>query len=199
MPSFEAPTNASNEPKSSGETPVEGLEKTEKVGNTEAEVLRGPKLVVVCVAFSLAFFLIALDQTILSTALPSIASDFDAVSELSWIASGYFLPQAAFMLFFGKVLAFTSPNVVLLVSIAIFELGSLLSALSPTIFALIFGRVISGIGASALFIAVMSLIARITTLKQRPLMMSIIGAVFAASSLGGPVIGGAFSDNITWR
>ncbi|KAL5513629.1 hypothetical protein ACEPAH_4028 [Sanghuangporus vaninii] len=143
--------------------------------------------------FDNPFFLVALDQTILSTALPTIASRFDAVKDLSWIASAYFLPQAAFMLFFGKVLAFEPPKTVFLVSIGIFEVGSLLCAVAPSVNVLIFGRAIAGLGATGLWVSIMSMIARITTLKQRPILMGLFGAVFAISSIVGPLIGGAFS------
>ncbi|KAL5531054.1 hypothetical protein ACEPAG_3930 [Sanghuangporus baumii] len=184
------------------------IAKHENTGEIEM-LLPGRKLATVFAAFCLAFFLVALDQTILSTALPTIASKFDAVKDLSWIASAvahwpllshaYFLPQAAFMLFFGKVLAFEPPKTVFLVSIGIFEVGSLLCAVAPSVNILIFGRAVAGLGATGLWVSIMSMIARITTLKQRPILMGLFGAVFAISSIVGPLMGGAFSDHVTWR
>ncbi|KAG6864637.1 hypothetical protein C0991_008143, partial [Blastosporella zonata] len=112
-------------------------------------------------AFLIAFALIALDQTILATALPKIASHFDAVSKLSWIASAYFLPQAAFMLFFGSVLSIAPTKPIFLLSITIFELGSLLCAVAPSVDILILGRAVAGFGASGLWVSIMSTIARI--------------------------------------
>ena len=170
-------------------------------------------------SFCLAFFLVALDQTILSTALPTIASHFDAVSDLSWIASGYFLPQAAFMLFFGRVLAFCPPKTVFMTSITIFEIGSLLCAVSPNVNVLILGRAVAGFGGTGLWASIMSITAmvrfpvfishtrkskglfyvQVTSLKQRPMLMALFGGVFAISSIIGPLVGGAFSDHVSWR
>ncbi|KAJ7670775.1 transporter [Mycena polygramma] len=162
-------------------------------------LLEGKKLAIVFCAFVIAFALLAVDQTIVSTALPTIASHFQAVSDLSWIASGYFLPQAGFMLFLGKLLAITAPKPVFLVSIAIFELGSLFCAIAPSIDFLIFGRVVAGVGAAGLWVSIMTIVAQVTTLKQRPLLMGLFGAVFAVSSIVGPLLGGVFSDHVSWR
>ncbi|KAJ7204773.1 ABC transporter [Mycena pura] len=150
-------------------------------------------------AFNLAFFLVALDQTILSTALPTIASHFKAVSDLSWIASAYFLPQAGLVLFFGRLLVITPAKRLFLVSIFTFEIGSLLCALAPSVNVLIVGRAVAGLGGTGLWVSIMSIIARITTMKQRPIFMGLIGAVFALASVVGPLIGGAFSDHVSWR
>ncbi|EIW79989.1 MFS general substrate transporter, partial [Coniophora puteana RWD-64-598 SS2] len=102
--------------------------------------------------FLIALGLVALDQTILSTALPVIASYFNAVSDLSWIASAYFLPQAVFMLFFGRVLTLAPAKVVFLLTIFLFELGSLFCAVAPSVDFLIFGRAFAGLGASGLWV-----------------------------------------------
>ncbi|EIW80011.1 MFS general substrate transporter, partial [Coniophora puteana RWD-64-598 SS2] len=115
--------------------------------------------------FLIALGLIVLDQTILATALPVIASHFDAVSDLSWIASAYFLPQAAFMLFFGRILTVAPAKYVFLVTISLFELGSLFCAIAPSVNFLIFGRAFAGLGASGLLVCdILSL--RISTLIE---------------------------------
>jgi MFS family permease len=112
-------------------------------------------------AFIATFSMMAVDQTILSTALPTIASHFNAISDLPWIASGYFLTQAGFMLFFGRVLAIAPAKTTLVVSIGIFELGSLLCAVAPSVRFLIFARALAGIGGAGLWIAIMAIIARV--------------------------------------
>ncbi|KAJ3513191.1 hypothetical protein NLJ89_g3086 [Agrocybe chaxingu] len=108
-----------------------------------------------------AFFLVALDQTIISTALPTIASHFQAVSDLTWIASAYFLPQAALMLFYGKLLSLVAAKSVFLFSIGIFEVGSLLCAVAPSVSVLIFGRAVSGVGSAGLWVSIMSIVAQV--------------------------------------
>jgi MFS family permease len=139
--------------------------------------LTGKKLGFVFTAFMLAYSLVALDQTIISTALPTIASKFHAVSDLSWIASAYFLPQvsvsvnngteskgtqATFMLFFGALLRVFPPKAVFLVSISIFELGSLFCAVAPSVDFLIFGRAVAGLGGAGLWVSIMTVMARVS-------------------------------------
>ncbi|KAG6918396.1 hypothetical protein DXG01_014797 [Tephrocybe rancida] len=167
--------------------------------NAQITLLAGTRLALVFGAFLISFALVALDQTILATALPKIASHFNAVSELSWVASAYFLPQAAFMLFFGSVLSIAPAKPIFLFSIMVFEIGSLLCAVAPSVSVLILGRAVSGFGASGLWVSIMSTIGRVTTMAQRPILMGLFGALFAVASIVGPLIGGAFADHVTWR
>ncbi|KAF7330988.1 ABC transporter [Mycena venus] len=165
----------------------------------ESTLLTGKKLGLVFMAFMLGYSLVALDQTIISTALPTIASKFQAVSDLSWIASAYFLPQATFMLFFGALLRVLPPKGVLLVSISIFELGSVFCAVAPSVDFLIFGRAVAGLGGAGLWVTVITVMARMTTLEQRPIFMGLVGSFYAVSSVVGPLVGGAFTDHVSWR
>ncbi|PBK59731.1 ABC transporter [Armillaria solidipes] len=185
------------------ETPKEaGTDSNNEVAN-DSEVTTVPmtrtQLVLVFGAFMLVFLLISLDQTIISTALPTIASHFQAVSDLSWIASAYFLPQAGLMLFFGRILSISSPKIVCLAVIAIFEIGSLFCAVAPSVNFLIFGRAFAGVGASGLGISCMYIVAKITTVRQRPVFMGLFGAVYSVASIIGPLIGGTLSDHVSWR
>ncbi|KAI0092363.1 ABC transporter [Irpex rosettiformis] len=161
--------------------------------------VEGARLLVIMLGFLLASSLMALDQTIISTALPSIASDFNAISQLSWIASGYFLAQAGLMLLYGRILAIVRGKLVLLVAITIFMAGSLICALSNTMQLLIFGRVIAGAGGGGIYVAVLSILAQIVPLEKRPAYLGSFGAVFAISSVIGPLLGGVFSEHLTWR
>ncbi|KAJ7221873.1 ABC transporter [Mycena rebaudengoi] len=165
----------------------------------EHQYVEGVRLFLVFIAFLLASSLMALDQTIIATALPSIASDFRAISRLSWIASGYFLPQAGVMLLFGKILSIAPGKSVFLVAIAIFVFGSLLCALATSVDFLIVGRVIAGVGAAGIWVAVLTIIGNITKLESRPLLLGSFGAVFAISSIVGPLLGGVFAQKLTWR
>ncbi|KAJ7147294.1 transporter [Mycena filopes] len=184
--------NISNDEKTQNETqPTNPSE--------SSTLLKGKQLAFVFTASMLAFSLVALDQTIISTALPTIASKFHAVSDLSWIASAYFLPQATFMLFFGALLRILPPKVVFLVSISIFQLGSLFCAVAPSVDFLIFGRAFAGFGGAGLWVSVMTVVARVTSLEQRPIFMGLVGGFYAVSSVVGPLVGGAFSDHVSWR
>ncbi|KAJ7174046.1 ABC transporter, partial [Mycena crocata] len=147
----------------------------------------------------LSLLLIALDQTILSTALPRIASDFDSFSLQGWVASSFVLAQTVFLLFYGQVLRIFPAKWVLVSAIAIFEIGSLLCGVSQNVNQLIAGRAVSGVGAAGLFVSMLQTISQVTRLEDRPRLFGLFGAVFGLSSVIGPLIGGAFTDHVTWR
>ncbi|GJJ12851.1 hypothetical protein Clacol_007096 [Clathrus columnatus] len=109
------------------------------------------------------------------------------------------LLPAGFVLFFGKVITISPPKVVLLVCIVVFELGSLFCAIAPSVGFLIFGRAVAGAGASGIWIAITSILTRISTLKQRPILMGLIGAVFAICNILGPLLGGVFVAQISFH
>ncbi|KAL8292144.1 hypothetical protein RQP46_001610 [Phenoliferia psychrophenolica] len=157
------------------------------------------KLATVFVGMLLSVFLIALDQTILAPALPVIASKFSALDQLAWIASSYFLTQCAFLLLYGQILTVFDRKYTFLFAITIFELGSLVCAVAPDVNVLIFGRAFAGCGAAGIFVSVLSIIAEVTRLEQRPKLLGLFGAVFGISSVIGPLLGGAFTDKVTWR
>ncbi|KAJ7737809.1 ABC transporter [Mycena maculata] len=162
-------------------------------------ILTGRKLAIVFIAMLLSLLLIALDQTILSTALPRIASDFDSFSLQGWVASAFVLAQTVFLLFFGQLLRVYPAKWVMVSSIIIFEVGSLVCGVSQIVGQLIAGRTVSGLGAAGLFVAMLQIISQVTRLEDRPRLLGFFGAVFGLSSVIGPLIGGAFTDHVTWR
>ncbi|SCV67930.1 BQ2448_51 [Microbotryum intermedium] len=165
----------------------------------ESKYLTGKKLAIVFIGMLMSVWLIALDQTILAPALPVIASKFNALDQIAWIASGYFLTQTAFLLLWGQLLTLFDRKWCFLTGIALFEIGSLLCAVAPTVDVLIFGRAFAGVGASSIFVSCLSIIAEVTRLEERPKLFGLFGAVFAISSVVGPLLGGAFTDHVSWR
>ncbi|KAJ7286552.1 ABC transporter [Mycena rebaudengoi] len=169
--------------------------------NTPPEdlILTGKQLAAVFVALLLSMFLIALDQTILSTALPRIASDFNSFSLQGWVATSFVLAQTVFLLFYGQLLRIFPAKWIMVSSILIFETGSLVCGLAQNVDQLIAGRVVSGVGAAGMFVAMTQVISQVTRLEDRPRLIGLFGAVFGLSTVIGPLIGGAFTDHVTWR
>ncbi|PVF94123.1 ABC transporter [Serendipita vermifera] len=165
----------------------------------ESYLLTGKKLALAHTGFLLAAFCVALDQTIVSTALPKLASQFNALDELTWVVSAYFLTQAGLMLTFGQILTIASSKWVYLVCVILFEIGSLICGVAPSMNVLIFGRAFQGVGASGIFTSILTIIAQITKLEQRPLLFGSFGSVWGLASVIGPLLGGAFTDKVTWR
>jgi len=114
-------------------------------------------------------------------------------------ATAYLLTTAAFQLIFGKFYTFFSLKGVFLIAIGIFELGSLLCAVAPNSTALIVGRAIAGVGSAGVFSGAYVLIATSVALPKRPTFNGLIGSVYGISSVVGPLLGGAFTEKVTWR
>ncbi|PVF92610.1 ABC transporter [Serendipita vermifera] len=165
----------------------------------ESDLLSGKRLAVVWSAFLLSVLLVALDNTIVSTALPKLASAFNALDELTWIVSAYLLTQAGFILIYGQLLTILPTKWVYLFTIFIFEVGSLICGVAPSMKVLILGRAIAGTGASGIFTSILTVIAYATRLEQRPLLFGSFGGVFSFASVVGPLLGGAFTDKVSWR
>ncbi|KAG8920739.1 hypothetical protein FRC00_009583, partial [Tulasnella sp. 408] len=143
--------------------------------------------------------LVALDQTIVATAIPRIASEFNALDEVTWIASAYFLTQCGLTLTYGKLLAAVTTKWVYLFAVIIFEVGSAVCGAAPTVEALIIGRAIAGLGAAGIFTSCLSILAVVTRLEKRPVLFGLFGGVFAFANVVGPLLGGAFTDHVSWR
>ncbi|BGP49968.1 hypothetical protein JCM10450v2_005873 [Rhodotorula kratochvilovae] len=164
-----------------------------------SDYIKGRKLAVVFTAMLLALFLVALDQTILATALPRIASDFDAFDKQGWVSSSFILTQTATILWWGQFLRIYPAKWSLIGAVVLFEIGSAVCGGAQNVMALIWGRAISGVGAAGIFISMLQIISQVTALEDRPKLFGAFGGVFGISSVIGPLIGGALTDHVTWR
>jgi MFS family permease len=151
------------------------------------------------IALCLSVFCMALDNTILATAIPRITDQFNSLDDIGWYASAYLLTTCALQLIFSKLYTFYNIKWIYLMSVFIFEIGSLLCGVSPNSTALIIGRAIAGIGGAGIFSGAILIISKTVPLHQRPSYTSAIGSMYGIASVAGPLMGGAFTDRLTWR
>ncbi|OAX80296.1 hypothetical protein ACJ72_05374 [Emergomyces africanus] len=165
----------------------------------EAKMGKG-KIAVIMTALCLAVFLAALDMTIITTALPTISRYFDASQgDYTWIGSSYTLAAAASMPSWGKVSDIFGRKPILLLANVVFFVGSLICGLSVNIKMLLAGRVIQGIGGGGLIALVNISIGDLFSMRSRSIYYGIIGMVWAVAGALGPIIGGAFTQYVSWR
>ncbi|KAK7422264.1 hypothetical protein QQZ08_009570 [Neonectria magnoliae] len=144
-------------------------------------------------------FLAALDRTIIGTAVPRISSEFHALDDISWYASAYLITSSATQLLWGRLYSFYSTKAIFLTATIIFEVGSAIcgGALNSTAF--IIGRAIAGMGSAGIFSGSSVILTQIVPLEKRPIYIGFMGSMFGVASIIGPLMGGAFTDNVTWR
>ncbi|MCA9327244.1 MFS transporter, partial [Candidatus Saccharibacteria bacterium] len=157
------------------------------------------EIMVIISALMLAMFLAALDQTIVATALPTIASDLHGLSKYSWVATAYLLTSAVATPLFGKISDMYGRKRIFQIAIIIFLVGSMLCGAAQTMNELIVFRAIQGIGAGGLMTLVFTIIGDVVPPRQRGRYQGYFGAVFATSSVLGPLLGGLLTDNFSWR
>lgn len=156
---------------------------------------RGPILL----ALMLATFLIAIDATILSTAVPTIVRDLGGFDQFPWLFSIYLLAQAASVPVYAKLTDTVGRRPIMYVGIALFLVGSVLCALSWNMTALIVFRAVQGLGAGALTPTTMTIAGDIYTVRERARAQAYIAGVWAVSSVVGPALGGVFSQFVAWQ
>ncbi|KAF7314331.1 Major facilitator superfamily transporter [Mycena kentingensis (nom. inval.)] len=163
------------------------------------EYPQGVKLALITLALCLSVFLVALDNTIIATAIPKITDKFQSLDDVGWYGSAYLLTTAAFQLLFGRFYSFLSLKWVYISAILIFELGSLICGVAPSSSTLIVGRAIAGLGSAGIFSGALIIVANTVPLTKRPMYTGLIGAMYGIASVAGPLLGGVFTDKVSWR
>jgi MFS family permease len=150
-------------------------------------------------SLAVAVLLVALDITIVTTALPTISEEFNSASGYTWVGSAYLIAQSAATPIWGKVSDIFGRKPILLVTNAIFFVGSLLAGVSVNIDMLIAARAVQGIGGGGLITLVNIAISDLFSVRDRGMYFGIIGGVWALASSLGPVVGGLFTQKVSWR
>jgi EmrB/QacA subfamily drug resistance transporter len=143
--------------------------------------------------------LAALDQTIVATALPRIVGDLGGITQYSWVFTAYMLTSTVTVPLYGKLGDVYGRKNLFLFSIVVFLIGSALCGAAQSMTQLVVFRAVQGVGAGGLFPLSLAVIGNIVPPRDRGRWQGLIGAVFAASSIVGPAIGGFIVDNTTWR
>ena len=152
----------------------------------------------VVVGALMVLLLAALDQTIVSPALPTIGAALGDVDWLAWVVSAYFLTSTAVTPLYGKLADLQGRRPTLYGAVAIFTLGSVICALAPSMPILILGRAVQGLGGGGLVSLVQTIIGDVVPPQERAKYMVYISTVWAVASIGGPLAGGVFAEHMHW-
>ncbi|KAF8304794.1 MFS general substrate transporter [Clavulina sp. PMI_390] len=165
-------------------------------GPTQVSKLR---FIFIFLSLMLCIFLFALDQLIVATAIPKITNQFHSLTQISWLADGFFVTLLAFNLAFAQWLTIFPAKHVLIFAVTIFEIGSFICGIAPNMITLIIGRAVAGLGGTGIYYGGLMVLTELTTFAERAKYFGWMGICFALASVLGPLVGGAFSDHVSWR
>lgn len=154
---------------------------------------------VVIMSVALLLLLAALDQTVVSTALPTIVADLGGLDHLSWVFTAYILTSTVVAPLYGKLGDLYGRRIMVFAAVALFLAGSLACAASSNMNALIIARAVQGLGGGGLFVLALSVVGDVIAPKDRGKVQGMFAAVFSLSSVIGPLMGGWFVDVFSWH
>src|ERR1043165_834243 len=160
---------------------------------------KAPRFALVIGALLVVMLLASLDQTIVSTALPTIVGDLGGLEHISWVVTAYLLAITAVTPLYGKLGDLYGRKIVLQGALVIFLIGSALCGMAQGMTELIAFRAIQGLGGGGLMVSAQATIGDVVPPRERGKWMGLFGAVFGVSSVAGPLIGGFLTSNVSWR
>jgi len=157
------------------------------------------QILVVLSGLMLGMLLAALDQTIVSTALPRITSDLGGQQHLAWVVTAYLLTSTASTPLYGKISDIYGRKIIFQFAIIVFLIGSVLAGASQNMGELIGTRALQGLGAGGLMTLAMAIVGDVISPRERGRYQGYFGGVFALASVAGPLLGGFFTESLSWR
>src|SRR6478609_5068734 len=167
--------------------------------DTEPPRLSRAQMNVILLTILLGMLLSALDQTIVSTALPTIVGDLGGAGHMAWVVTAYMLAETISTVLAGKFGDLFGRKRIFQISVAIFIVGSFFCGLANDMTTLIIFRAVQGVGGGGLAVTATALIGEVIPLRDRGKYQGALGAVFGVTTVLGPLLGGLFTDHLSWR
>lgn len=180
-------------------SPAAGPQTSEPSARSEPAPVSTHRRNVIFVAVVLGMLLAALDQTIVATALPTVVADLGGAGHQSWVVTSYLLASTIATAIVGKLGDLFGRKVIFAVAVLFFLVGSVLCGIASSMEMLVAARALQGIGGGALMVTATALIGEVIPLRDRGRYQGALGAVFGVTTVIGPLLGGYFTDHLTWR
>ena len=174
------------------------MTRTEPVTAPDLKAMDPKDIQRIIIGLMMVMLLAALDQTIVSTALPTIGRELSDIEHLPWVVTAYLLSATVVTPLYGKLADIIGRRTTLLMAIVVFLIGSALCGLAGSMGLLIAARVVQGLGGGGLMSLVQTVISDVVTMKERGKLQGYFAGVFTAASLGGPVLGGFIAEKFHW-